>query len=246
MIRSRRLIAADGVWATAGFLSCASLTAISGRSRSSMRAETGATRQLRAIAWENLSGWLVAHNARRHIRRGFGIFRDNPQVTATDLLRYDACVEMTPGLDMDVNAGIGRQVLGGGTHAIHTHVGSYGGLGNLMSELHRDFVPRQGLTVDYDRPFMAIHLNDPLLTREVHRRTELCVPVMPLPLAIGEDLGVARPRRSAAALRRLGPGSAHVARQRPGQRPALGKQSVAPAALHVARAWPGRRQPSDP
>lgn len=139
------------------------------------------------LAWEKLGGWLVAHNARRHIRRGFGIFRDNPQVTATDLLRYDACVEMTPGLDMAGNAGIARQVLGGGTHAIHTHVGSYGGLGNLMSELHRDFVPRQGLTVDYDRPFMAIHLNDPLLTREVHRRTELCVPVMPLPLAIGDN-----------------------------------------------------------
>ena len=138
-------------------------------------------------AWEKLSGWLVAHDARRHIKRGFGIFRDNPKVTATDLLRYDACVEMTPGLHVDVDAGIGRQVLGGGTHAIHTHVGSYNGLGNLLSELHHDFVPRQGLTVDYDRPFMAIHLNDPLMTREVHRRTELCVPVMPLPLAVGDD-----------------------------------------------------------
>jgi AraC family transcriptional regulator len=138
-------------------------------------------------AWENLHGWLVARSARRHIRRGFGIFRDNPQVTACNLLRYDACVELTPAIDADPEAGIGRQVLGGGTHAIHTHVGSYNGLGDLLSELHRDFVPRQGLTVDYDRPFMAIHLNDPLMTREMHRRTELCVPVMPLPLAADEN-----------------------------------------------------------
>ena len=53
-------------------------------------------------------------------------------------------------------------------------------MGGLLSQLHRDWVPKQGLAVDYDRPFMAIHLNDPLLTREVHRRTELCIPVLPL------------------------------------------------------------------
>ena len=53
-------------------------------------------------------------------------------------------------------------------------------MGGLLSELHRDWVPKQGLAVDYDRPFMAIHLNDPHVTREVHRRTELCIPVLPL------------------------------------------------------------------
>ena len=53
-------------------------------------------------------------------------------------------------------------------------------MGGLFSQLHSDWVPKQGLAVDYDRPFMAIHLNDPLLTREVHRRTELCIPVLPL------------------------------------------------------------------
>jgi hypothetical protein len=44
--------------------------------------------------------------------------------------------------------------------------------------------------VDYDRPFMAIHLNDPAITREVHRRTELCIPVVPIamPLASNDDL----------------------------------------------------------
>jgi hypothetical protein len=63
---------------------------------------------------------------------------------------------------------------------VHTHVGAYGPIGGLLSHLHRDWVPKQGLAVDYDRPFMLIHLNDPLVTREVHRRTELCIPVLPL------------------------------------------------------------------
>jgi hypothetical protein len=58
-------------------------------------------------------------------------------------------------------------------------------------------VPKRALSVDYDRPFMAIHLNDPAITREVHRRTELCVPVVPIPmpLASNDDL-----REAAAAL----------------------------------------------
>jgi hypothetical protein len=50
-------------------------------------------------------------------------------------------------------------------------------------------VPKRGLSVDYDRPFMAIYLNDPALTREIHRRTELCIPVLPIrmPLSSNDD-----------------------------------------------------------
>jgi AraC family transcriptional regulator len=130
-------------------------------------------------AWEKLGRWLAHHQVRRQAKRGLGLFHDNPQVTPPELVRYDACVELT-GFDADPEAGIGRQTLSGGTYAVHTHVGAYEPVGGLFSQLHRDWVPKQGLAVDYDRPFMAIYLNDPLITREVHRRTELCIPVLPL------------------------------------------------------------------
>jgi AraC family transcriptional regulator len=135
-------------------------------------------------AWRKLNDWLAAHDARRQVKRAFGVFLDNPQTTPDELMRYDACVQMSPGWVADQDGCIGRQTLGGGTFAVHTHVGSYDALGELFSDLHRAFVPRQGLSVDYDRAFMAIHLNDPRVTREMHRRTEVCVPVMPLPLAL--------------------------------------------------------------
>jgi DNA gyrase inhibitor GyrI len=72
---------------------------------------------------------------------------------------------------------------------VQTHVGSYADAGELFSRLHREIVPKRGLSVDYDRPFVAIYLNDPSLTREVHRRTELCVPVLPvcMPLSSNDD-----------------------------------------------------------
>ncbi len=138
-------------------------------------------------AWRKLNDWLAAHDARRQVKRAFGVFLDNPQTTPAELMRYDACVQMAPGWVADQDGSIGRQTLGGGTYAVHTHVGTYDALGALFSDLHRAFVPRQGLSVDYDRAFMAIHLNDPRVTREVHRRTEVCVPVMPLALALPDE-----------------------------------------------------------
>jgi AraC family transcriptional regulator len=131
-------------------------------------------------AWEKLDRWLDEGKLRRQVTRGFGLFHDNPQLVSAELLRFDACVQLTTAVEMDAAAGIGRQTLSGGTYAVHTHIGAYGPVGGLLSHLHREWVPKQGLAVDYDRAFMVIHLNDPRVTREVHRRTELCVPVLPL------------------------------------------------------------------
>ena len=140
-------------------------------------------------AWSVMANWLDRHNARRLVKRGIGFVRDNPRTTAPDLLRYDACVGVVGDLDADAPAGIARQILPGGAFAVHTHVGSYDDLGGVFSKLHNSLVQKRGLTVDYDRAFMAIYLNDPQMTREMHRRTELCVPVIPicLPASNNDD-----------------------------------------------------------
>ena len=141
---------------------------------------TGCYTMSAKAAWEKLNNWIAERQARRQIKRAFGLFQDNPTITAPELIRYDACVELITGFEADPAAGIGRQTIPGGTYAVHTYIGAYDPMGELFSELHRDWVPKQGLEVDYDRPFMAIHLNDPHVTRQMHRRTELCVPVLPL------------------------------------------------------------------
>lgn len=141
-------------------------------------------------AWRVMGDWLDRHQARRRVKQAFGLFRDDPNRTAPELLRYDACVPVICCADIEPGPGIGRQILPGGAFAVHTHVGSYDDAGPLFSQLHRDIVPARALKVDYDRPFMAIYLNDPKLTREMHRRTELCIPVFPIPmLAAGNDDG---------------------------------------------------------
>jgi AraC family transcriptional regulator len=140
-------------------------------------------------AWRLLNGWLDRRQARSRVKQGYGYFRDNPRLTAPELLRYDACVPVTFGLDPEPETGIGRQTLPGGAYAVHTHVGSYGEIGELFSHLHREIVPKRGLSLDLERPFVTIYLNDPSITREMHRRTELCVPVLPvrMPLSSNDD-----------------------------------------------------------
>ena len=140
-------------------------------------------------AWRSMGDWLGRRQARSRVKQGYGYFRDNPRLTAPELLRYDACVPVAFGLEAEPDAGIATQTLPGGAYAVHTHVGSYADTGQLFSQLHREIVPKRGLSLDYDRPFLAIHLNDPAITREMHRRTELCVPVLPvrMPLSSNDD-----------------------------------------------------------
>jgi DNA gyrase inhibitor GyrI len=144
-------------------------------------------------AWRAISEWLDQHQARKRVKQAFGLIRDDPNRTAPELLRYDACVPVISCADIEPGPGIGRQILPGGAFAVHTHVGSYNETGSLFSQLHREIVPTRALTVDYERPFMTIYLNDPKLTREMHRRSELCVPVFPIPMfsASNDDNGQA-------------------------------------------------------
>ena len=157
-------------------------------------------------AWSRMKDWLDRRQVRSRVKQGYGYFRDNPKLTAPELLRYDACVPLTFGLDPEPETGIGRQTLPGGAYAVHTHVGSYDEIGGLFSRLHSEIVPKRGLSLDYDRPFVTIYLNDPSITREMHRRTEVCVPVLPVRMPLSsndDDVGPSGDRIASDLLSRL-------------------------------------------
>jgi AraC family transcriptional regulator len=134
-------------------------------------------------AWQVMGRWLDARNARPHMRVSYGLFRDNPRRVAAELLRYDACIPLVMGLEDDPDAGIHRQLLPGGAFAVYTHVGSLEQTGRLFSELYREEIPSRGMQPDDERPFLAVYRTDPTVTREQFQRTELCVPVLPLPIS---------------------------------------------------------------
>ena len=55
--------------------------------------------------------------------------------------------------------------------------------------LNSEIVPKRALTVDYERPFVAVYLSGPQITREMRRRTELCIPVIRSPCLRHDDEG---------------------------------------------------------
>jgi AraC family transcriptional regulator len=133
-------------------------------------------------AWRTMGRWLDGQNARARMRVSYGLFRDNPRCTDAELLRYDACIPLVLGLEEDPASGIYRQILPGGAFAVHTHLGGFEPMGDLFSHMYREEIPSRGLRVDDERPFLAIYRTDPTVTREDYQRTELCVPVDPLPI----------------------------------------------------------------
>jgi DNA gyrase inhibitor GyrI len=146
-------------------------------------------------AWRTMGCWLDARDARSLMRISYGLFRDNPRTTAPQLLRYDACVPLVFGLEEDAAAGIRRQTLPGGAYAVHTHTGAIEATGAAFSQMRRDEIPARGLQIDSDRPFLAVYLTDPTVTVEKYRRTELCIPVVPIltPIENGDDAPLIAP-----------------------------------------------------
>jgi AraC family transcriptional regulator len=141
-------------------------------------------------AWRTMGGWLDARGGRPLMRVSYGLFHDDPHATPSELLRYDACVPQVFGLVEDEDTLVRRQMLPGGTYVVHLHVGAIEETGAVFSALQRKEIPVRGLTVDDARPFMCIYLTDPTVTRSMHRRTEVCVPVLPIRmLGAGNDDG---------------------------------------------------------
>jgi hypothetical protein len=119
----------------------------------------------------------------RELRNVPGQFAPSSRQVEAEFLRYDACIPLVMGLEEDPAAGIHRQTLPGGAFGVYTHVGGFELTGRLFSQLYRDEIPSRGMKPDEDRPFLAIYRTDPTVTREQFQRTELCVPVFPLPIS---------------------------------------------------------------
>jgi AraC family transcriptional regulator len=134
--------------------------------------------QSAAAAWAQMRIWAETHNIPQPISRGIGFIRDNPQKTGPFLRRYDACIDIVPGIDIDYHAGVGRQTLPGGTFAVYTHTGEHSQLPDAFAHMKRDAIPARGFTVDDTRAFMEIYLDDPVKVPVAQCRTDLCVPII--------------------------------------------------------------------
>lgn len=102
------------------------------------------------------------------------LYHDDPESTAPDTLRSDACLSLPEGAATP--EGLTEVVLPGGRHACGLHRGSYAGLGEAWAKMYGEWLPQSGEEVADAIPF-EVYLNDSMDVAPEALRTLICVPL---------------------------------------------------------------------
>lgn len=104
----------------------------------------------------------------------FGLSHDDPEITETDKLRYDACIVLNR--DIKPEGEIGVKTAGGGKYAVFVHEGPYHDLNKSYDDIFRNWLSQSNYEVA-DSPPIEIYLNDPDKEKPADLRTEICIPL---------------------------------------------------------------------
>ena len=103
-----------------------------------------------------------------------GICYDDPDVTAPEKIRYDACITVDESFEPEGDVAV--QTIGGGEYAVTTHFGPYNTLGQTYQKLFGQWL----LQSDHElrsQPCMEFYLNDPESTEPEDLLTDICLPL---------------------------------------------------------------------
>jgi AraC family transcriptional regulator len=120
--------------------------------------------------------WMVTNHLLA--ARRYGVSYDDPQITAPEKCRYDACAEVAPGFhgsgdyhEMDIP---------GGRYAVTRFDGTARDIGAAWEALLREWLPESGLQLD-SRPFFEYYAPDMKFDPKTGEfECDLCIPVMAL------------------------------------------------------------------
>ncbi len=121
-------------------------------------------------AWEELCSFLGPRGFLHNGPRFIGLSYDDPEATAPENLRYDACVVVDDRFQPE--GSIGLQILEGGTFAQAVHQGPYENLKNTYAALLGEWLPQSGREFKVD-PTREIYINHPENTAPEDLVTEI-------------------------------------------------------------------------
>lgn len=116
--------------------------------------------------WARLMQWSAQAGL---VGPQYGVCPDDPEVTAEDLLRFDACLAVDSR-----DPAVARTVLPGGSYAIGVHVGPYDRLHETYLDLIGRWFPSSGYELAVD-PVIEHYLDDPRFVPPHALRTEVRV-----------------------------------------------------------------------
>jgi AraC family transcriptional regulator len=128
------------------------------------------------VAWDKLTTYLGKEGLLGSQTQFIGICYDDPDVTALEKIRYDACI--TVDEQFIPTEDIAAQTIGGGEYAVTTHFGPYNKLGETYSKLFGQWLVQSGREFRSE-PCMEFYLNDPDTTEPEDLLTDICLPLKP-------------------------------------------------------------------
>ena len=128
-------------------------------------------------AWESLCTHLGPQGRPGPGARFVGVCYDDPEVTAPEKIRYDACITVEE--DFRPEGEIGVQVVGGGVYGKTTHLGPYNKLVTTYAQLMGQWLPQSGRELRSE-PSLEFYLNDPESTDPEDLVTDIYAPLAPL------------------------------------------------------------------
>lgn len=129
------------------------------------------------LAWGRMFQWMDDNGLGAEVDVGYGLAHDDPRRTAPELCRYDACIALPKDVPAERLAELDRRILPPGVYAREQLTGSYEAMGDLVSCIRDDWVPRHGLAVDSGRPVMTIYRNSPRYFPANELRADICLPI---------------------------------------------------------------------
>ncbi len=135
---------------------------------------TGDYNQSSGAAWSAICGWAFPRGLVGPDSRFIGVSHDDPRITTSEQLRYDACI--TVDRPVTPEGEVGFRVLAGGRTAVFLHQGPYAELHRTYEAIYGAWLPASGEELA-DAPCYEIYLNTPDNTAPADLRTEICIPL---------------------------------------------------------------------
>jgi AraC family transcriptional regulator len=125
-------------------------------------------------AWEKLAKFMKEKHLFTFGVNFIGVSYDDPSVTETEKLRYDACASVKK--EVKPEGEVGYKVLDGGLYAIFLHKGPYEAFSQTYDQIYLNWLPESGYELR-DAPPLEFYLNDPDRTKPENLKTDIYVPV---------------------------------------------------------------------
>jgi AraC family transcriptional regulator len=126
-------------------------------------------------AWGKVCGFAAQHGFTGPGNQAIGVSRDDPKITASQQLRYDACV--TIDRDVTPSGEVGVQTIPGGRYAMFMHRGPYEQFQTTYDAIYGDWLPQSGEQLR-DESCFEVYLTDPDNTPPADLRTEIWIPLV--------------------------------------------------------------------